>query len=110
MNAARKQAECIRSVCICPREHSEDSIRRRAAPQPPPTPHPAPCTPPLPLPAQGFSPHNLHFFWVARLTDLTTFKWLLLMLPEPSPSSPSDPSEPRNFVAEIVVGQKYRER
>ena len=24
----------------------------------------------------------LRFFWVARLTDLTTFKWLLLMLPE----------------------------
>jgi hypothetical protein len=31
---------------------------------------------------KGFSPSNLHFFWVARLTDLTTFKWLLLMLPE----------------------------
>ena len=31
---------------------------------------------------KGFTPHNLHFFWVARLSDLTTFKWLLLMLPE----------------------------
>jgi len=31
---------------------------------------------------KGFTPNNLHFFWVARLTDLTTFKWLLVMLPE----------------------------
>ena len=31
---------------------------------------------------KGFEPNNLHFFWVARLTDLTTFKWLLVMLPE----------------------------
>ena len=31
---------------------------------------------------KGFSPRNLHFYWVARLTDLTTFKWLLLILPE----------------------------
>jgi len=31
---------------------------------------------------KGFSPRNLHFFWVARLTDLTTFKWLLVTLPE----------------------------
>ena len=31
---------------------------------------------------KGFTPNHLHFFWVARLTDLTTFKWLLVMLPE----------------------------
>ena len=31
---------------------------------------------------KGYTPNNLHFFWVARLTDLTTFKWLLVMLPE----------------------------
>ena len=31
---------------------------------------------------KGFRPDNLHFFWVARLSDLTTFKWLLVMLPE----------------------------
>ena len=31
---------------------------------------------------KGFSPNALHFFWVARLSDLTTFKWLLVMLPE----------------------------
>ena len=31
---------------------------------------------------KGFLPKNLHFFWVARLTELTTFKWLLVMLPE----------------------------
>jgi hypothetical protein len=31
---------------------------------------------------KGFRPEHLHFYWVARLTDLTTFKWLLLMLPE----------------------------
>ncbi|KAL1514521.1 hypothetical protein AB1Y20_003619 [Prymnesium parvum] len=31
---------------------------------------------------KGFSPSNLHFFWVARRSDLTTFKWLLLMLPQ----------------------------
>ena len=31
---------------------------------------------------KGFIPNNLHFFWVARLSDLTTFKWLLVMLPE----------------------------
>ena len=31
---------------------------------------------------KGFTPNNLHFFWVARLSDLTTFKWLLVMLPE----------------------------
>ena len=23
---------------------------------------------------KGFTPNNLHFFWVARITDLTTFK------------------------------------
>ena len=34
---------------------------------------------------KGFTPNNLHFFWVARLTDLTTFKWLLVMLPELKP-------------------------
>ena len=34
---------------------------------------------------KGFEPNNLHFFWVARLTDLTTFKWLLVMLPELKP-------------------------
>ena len=31
---------------------------------------------------KGFIPNNLHFFWVARISDLTTFKWLLVMLPE----------------------------
>eukprot|EP00966_Prymnesium_polylepis_P049906 1155075-Prymnesium_polylepis.1 len=31
---------------------------------------------------KGFKPSNLHFFWVARKSDLATFKWLLLMLPE----------------------------
>lgn len=31
---------------------------------------------------KGFSPYNLHFYWVARLTDLQTFKWLLITLPE----------------------------
>eukprot|EP00316_Scyphosphaera_apsteinii_P000366 CAMPEP_0119303326 /NCGR_PEP_ID=MMETSP1333-20130426/4778_1 /TAXON_ID=418940 /ORGANISM="Scyphosphaera apsteinii, Strain RCC1455" /LENGTH=1066 /DNA_ID=CAMNT_0007305975 /DNA_START=248 /DNA_END=3448 /DNA_ORIENTATION=- len=31
---------------------------------------------------KGYTPNNLHFFWVARLTDLTTFKWLLVQLPE----------------------------
>lgn len=31
---------------------------------------------------KGFSPSNLHFFWVARKSDLTTFKWLLVLLPE----------------------------
>ena len=31
---------------------------------------------------KGFQPCHLHFFWVARLSDLTTFKWLLLMLPD----------------------------
>jgi len=31
---------------------------------------------------KGFTPNNLHFFWVARLSDLITFKWLLVMLPE----------------------------
>ena len=31
---------------------------------------------------KGFTPNHLHFFWVARLTDLRTFKWLLVMLPE----------------------------
>jgi len=31
---------------------------------------------------KGFAPNNLHFFWVARKTDLTTFKWLLVQLPE----------------------------
>lgn len=31
---------------------------------------------------KGYTPNNLYFFWVARLTDLTTFKWLLVMLPE----------------------------
>ena len=31
---------------------------------------------------KGFSPNNLHFYWVARLSDLTSFKWLLVMLPE----------------------------
>ena len=31
---------------------------------------------------KGFKPKNLYFFWVARLTDLTLFKWLVVMLPE----------------------------
>ena len=31
---------------------------------------------------KGFSPNNLHFYWVARRSDVTTFKWLLLLLPE----------------------------
>jgi len=31
---------------------------------------------------KGFSPNTLYFFWVARLTDLVYFKWLLVMLPE----------------------------
>mmetsp|Transcript_17131 Transcript_17131/g.39261 ORF Transcript_17131/g.39261 Transcript_17131/m.39261 type:complete len:267 (-) Transcript_17131:544-1344(-) len=31
---------------------------------------------------KGYSPVNLHFFWVARLSDLATFKWLLVTLPE----------------------------
>jgi NAD(P)H-flavin reductase len=31
---------------------------------------------------KGFQPHNLHFYWVARRSDATTFKWLLLLLPE----------------------------
>jgi len=31
---------------------------------------------------KGFSPSHLHFFWVARRSDLTTFKWLLLLLPQ----------------------------
>ena len=30
---------------------------------------------------KGFSPSNLHFYWVARRTDLTTFRWLLTILP-----------------------------
>jgi len=31
---------------------------------------------------KGFRPENLHFFWAARLSDLSTFKWLLVTLPE----------------------------
>ena len=31
---------------------------------------------------KGYSPNTLYFFWVARLTDLVYFKWLLVMLPE----------------------------
>lgn len=31
---------------------------------------------------KGYQPHNLHFYWVARRSDVTTFKWLLLLLPE----------------------------
>ena len=31
---------------------------------------------------KGFSPHNLHFYWVARRADLITFRWLVLVLPE----------------------------
>jgi len=31
---------------------------------------------------KGFTPNTLYFFWVARLSDLSTFKWLLVMLPE----------------------------
>jgi len=31
---------------------------------------------------KGYTPNNLYFYWVARLSDLTTFKWLLVMLPE----------------------------
>ena len=30
---------------------------------------------------KGFQPTCLHFYWVARRTDLETFRWLLLMLP-----------------------------
>ena len=31
---------------------------------------------------KGFSPSHLHFFWVARRSDLSTFKWLLALLPQ----------------------------
>ena len=31
---------------------------------------------------KGFSPNTLYFFWVARLSDLALFKWLIVMLPE----------------------------
>lgn len=30
---------------------------------------------------KGFRPHNLHFYWVARITDCENFGWLLQMLP-----------------------------
>ena len=31
---------------------------------------------------KGYTPNNLYFFWVARLSDLNYFKWLLVMLPD----------------------------
>ena len=31
---------------------------------------------------KGFTPSNLHFYWVARRSDLTTFRWLMMILPE----------------------------
>ena len=31
---------------------------------------------------KGFQPANLHFYWVARRSDLTTFRWLMMILPE----------------------------
>ena len=30
---------------------------------------------------KGFAPANLHFYWVARRTDLDTFRWLVYILP-----------------------------
>ena len=30
---------------------------------------------------KGFKPAHIHFYWVARKTDVLTFRWLLLMLP-----------------------------
>jgi len=31
---------------------------------------------------KGYPPNTIYFFWVARLSDLVYFKWLLVMLPE----------------------------
>ena len=38
---------------------------------------------------KGFKPKNLYFFWVARLTDLTLFKWLVVRACPPPPPPPS---------------------
>ena len=37
---------------------------------------------------KGFKPKNLYFFWVARLTDLTLFKWLVVRARPPPPPPP----------------------
>ena len=31
---------------------------------------------------KGFTPANMHFFWLARLSDIAAFRWLLVLLPE----------------------------